>query len=247
LLELYGGDVMKKLVLVMVCALLLLMFIGFNYLLWDRENRKEDIRNLENSNASNNASINTLGREIKSLEDENRQLKARIELLENENDNLQSERIKSEQDKLKIIGTLSQKNEVIDKLKQNTDLQPLQEDIKKWVEYLNKGEYETAYKLLDLKNVDQGEFSSIDVFISTYRNSFKSIKIKSVELYTKGPDDDKKGDIIFIAVLEVEMDGANEASGIGKPFNEGLNERFFTVDYDKDKDKWVISNISASL
>ena len=41
---------MKKFVLVLVCTLIILFFVGFNYLLWDRENKVEDIRTLENTN-----------------------------------------------------------------------------------------------------------------------------------------------------------------------------------------------------
>lgn len=65
---------MKKLVLVFVSALLLAVFIAFNYLLWEREGREEKLQQLESNNASNNASMNTLNHEIKTLEDDNSKL-----------------------------------------------------------------------------------------------------------------------------------------------------------------------------
>lgn len=235
---------MKKMVLVMVCALLLLLFVGLNYLLWDRENRERDIRNLEYSNASNNASINALGREIKSLEDQNKQLKESIESLQNQNEYLQSEILKLEQDRQKVAEELSYKNEVINKLKQNANLDPLKDEIAKWVEHLNKGEYDTAYAQMGLSNSNRSGLSSLNAFLSVYKDAFKTIKINSMELHTKGTADLNKGDIIFRVELEVETDKDNTAEKGTQPFIEGVNEKFFTMAYDKGKDKWVIANIS---
>lgn len=48
---------MKRFFLVMVCAILIAVFIAFNYLLWDRESKLAEIKNLESVNASYSANI----------------------------------------------------------------------------------------------------------------------------------------------------------------------------------------------
>lgn len=91
---------MKKFILVMISALLMVVFIAFNYLLWDRENKEKNIETLENSNASNNASINALGREISMLEEKNKSLETQAGELEEQNKALADSKNQLERDKV---------------------------------------------------------------------------------------------------------------------------------------------------
>lgn len=232
---------MKKFVLVMVCALLMVVFIALNYLLWDRENKERNILDLEYSNASNNASINALGREIKNLEDENQALKAKLAAMDDSYKLLQAHNNQLEQEKLKIFEALAHKSEIIDKLKQEVDPKTLEAPIRKWVESIDAGDYESAYNLQTKKMTEDSGILGLTDFKNVYRSSVKSVKLKSIKLNTGGTTDAKKGDIVFDVTLEVKKveDGNNGRI----QFNDGLNERFFTIDYDKGKNSWLISNI----
>ena len=68
--------------LVLVCTLIILFFVGFNYLLWDRENKVEDIRTLENTNENKDDLIAYLTSERKRVENEKNKLDEEIKALE---------------------------------------------------------------------------------------------------------------------------------------------------------------------
>jgi cell division protein FtsB len=237
---------MKKLALVMICTLLIVVFIAFNYLLWDRENKEKDIENLERLRTSSSTSIDTLGRKIKELEDENNFLKDRMNELETSNRLLEHEKKRLGQDKTDIGNILDRKLEIIDVLKQHADLKPLEEIAVKWVEDIDQGDYTTAYELMQKQPSNPDGFSDVDNFTASYKNTVKNIKIISLELCTEGIPDNKRGNIIFKADLEVQL--VNQRNSAPKvQFNEGVNEVFFIFDYDKKTGQWMIANISPTL
>ena len=231
---------MKKVVLILVSAVILTVFMAFNYLLWDREKK---IKNFEYINDTKNSSIDTLGAEISSLKDVNSQLKERITELEDLNKGAQLKNLELESSKSKVDKELAQKNEVISKLQQQADVKPLEEPVRKWVESLDKSQFEAAYNLQYKHSLSNADNITLDDFTKSYKEYAKSIKIKSIKLLTEDLPADKVGKIIFKAVLEVKKI-ENSASNI---FNEGTNERYFYIDYDKQKDGWVITDLLTSL
>lgn len=237
---------MKKLALVMICTLLIVVFIAFNYLLWDRENKEKDIENLERLRTSSSTSIDTLGRKIKELEDENNFLKDRMNELETSNRLLEHEKKRLGQDKTDIENILDRKLEIIDVLKQHADLKPLEEIAVKWVENIDQSDYTAAYELMQKQSSNPEGFTDVNDFTASYKNIVKNIKITSIELCTEGIPDNKRGDIIFKAELEVQL--VNQRNSAPKvQLNEGVNEVFFIFDYDKKTERWMIANISFAL
>lgn len=237
---------MKKLALVMICTLLIVIFIAFNYLLWDRENKEKDIENLERLKASSSTSIDILGKKINELEDENKILKDRMNELETSNRLLEYEKKRLEQDKADVKNILDGKLEVINALKQHADLKALEEIAVKWVKNIDQGDYTTAYELMQKQPSSPDGFSDVNDFINSYRNAVKKIEITSIELCTEGVPNNKIGDIIFKAIVEVQL--VNKRSNVGRvQFSEGVNEVFFTFDYDKKTGQWMIADISSAL
>ena len=233
---------MKKLVLVMICALLIVVFIALNYLLWDRENKVKDIETLESSQASSSASINALGREIKKLEDDAKLLKDRIEELEKEKEQIQSEKVDIIQDKLSAEAIAAHKTQVARKLAQIADLKTVDAPIRSFFESLDAGGYEAAYELVRKQMVNQNERISLEDFSDSYKKTVKSIKIKSIELYPQEVPGEESRDMVFKVVLEVKA--ADESAGTQGLFTEGENERYIGVDYNPMIDEWVIASIS---
>lgn len=235
---------MKKFVLVMFCALLVLVFIALNYLLWDRENKVRNIESLESSNASNKASIDVLGREIKRLEDEKKLLEEKLSQLENENSRLNLEIDLVKQEVSETEKKLAKKLALIDKLKETADLSKAEEPVRKWVEAVNNGEYENAYRLMLTQMENQGGVINLVDFTDSYKKSIKSMELKSIELYAGDVPENSKGNIIFKVSLEVIIADNNLAGGIW--FDEGLNERYIAMDYNEEKDEWVIASIAST-
>lgn len=226
---------MKKVVLVLVCSLIMTIFIAFNYLLWDRD---KNIKSLENLNDSKNASIEALSRELEL----NRQFKFKILELEDGNRTMQSRNLQLEQEKNKLKAALDQKNEIVAKFRQSMDTKPLEDTVAKWADSVDKGQYQAAYDLI--AKPFGGQDISLNDFTVSYKASIKNIKLKSLKLITEGLSDEKKGEIIFKAGAEVKR--VENSAGVTF-FTEGAAEVFITMQYVREKDVWLISDISAGL
>ena len=233
---------MKKFVLVMICALLMVIFIAFNYLLWDRENKEKDIQTLETSNASNDASITALGREIKLLEDENRTLKTRLDDLDKTYKTLLASKNQLEQGKVKDSQLMEHQNAIIDSLKRNVDIKLLEAPVKKWIEAVDAGDYDKAYTFQNKSFNDKMGFTSNFDFAAAFRSEVKNIKFKSVKLVVDGLPEEMKHAFVLSVIVEVKTTPYEGKARLG--LSEGSNERIFTLDYDSILNDWTIQDIS---
>lgn len=231
---------MKKLVLVLVSAVILTVFIAFNYLLWDRENK---IRSFEYITDTKNSSIDNLRTELNDLKEENDQLKAKLSEYEDLNRNMQLKIAEMDSSKTKTDKELAQKKAIIGKLVQQGDFSPLEESIKKWAESIEKDQYETAYNLQHGSQLSKVKNVTFEEFVKNYKNSFKSVKLKSVKLLTEENRKNNNGSIIYKAVLEVKKTDNSKA----EDFKDGANERYFLIDFDSQKDEWIIVDILSAL
>lgn len=233
---------MKKVVLVLVCSVVIIVFVALNYLLWERENNIKSFENIENLSASKSANIDALGKEIKDLDDINSDLKKKISDLEDNKKLLQDINSKSVTDNQNLKGELSDKDDLIFALKQQADLTPFEGIIKKWVESVDKGQYESAFQLQSNLPGGNKDNPSLNDFLNKYKSAVKSMKLKSFMLVAEETKVEKKGDLVFKVELEVKKTG-NES---GDLFTEGQNERYFAFSYNKVKKNWEISKILTS-
>ncbi|MCX7708872.1 MAG: hypothetical protein N2484_03385 [Clostridia bacterium] len=231
---------MKKLVLMLVSAVILTVFIAFNYLLWDRENK---IKNFEYINDTKNSSIDALRREIDVAKEDSNQLKSKITELEELNKRSQSKISQQEKEISQIENDLNQRNDLVSRLLQQADVKPMEEVIRKWIEGIDKGQYEVAYELQYNHSSSVTPRPSFEDFSSSYKRSIKSLKFKSAKPYIEELPPDKKGRVVFKAVMDVKKVEPNVKSD----FNEGTSEKFFILIFDKQKSEWVIADILASI
>lgn len=235
---------MKKLFLVIFCTMIIGVFVGFNYLLWDREDKASFIEDLKNTNEANNASINALSRQIKSLEDENDAFRDRVAELEKSNEAyegqvaLLEETVKGHEEALKA------KDITLLGLKQLVDSAVFEEPVREWAEAIDKGDYETAYRLYAKDPGNPDLIMTLENYSSLYKSSTKSLRLKSVKLYVGEEDGDNMGEIILEAVLEAKNTEGAEASRL--VFSEGANDRYFTLTFDGNSKSWVISRMTTS-
>lgn len=233
---------MKKLVLILVCVIVLTVFIAMNYLLWDRENK---LQSYESLNSSKNVSIEALSDKIKTLEESNGQLQATIDDLVNRNKRLTDDNAQIELDRMKLQTEVSSKNGAIEKLKQTADMKDLEEVIKKWIDDVDNGQYENAYKLIDPNAINLTGFRNQDDFSDYFKTNIKSMKYRSVKLVTDSIPKNRIGDLIFKVVLDVKKTDASVDNSV--MFSDGQNIRYFKLVFDTEKNNWVISEISAIL
>lgn len=235
---------MKKFVLVLVCVLILVIFIAFNYLLWEKENRDKDIENLKYINISSNSRINAYERDIKGLEGQIKLLEEKLTELEKGNKLLEEDKLQLEKKNTDYVRLVEHKNMVIDMLKGIVNIKDLEVPVRKWTEAVDAGKYEDAYNLLGKNILEQEGFRKFNDFAEKFKNSVKTVRIKDINLVTEGVAEGKEGDIIFKVVLEVDV---TESESKANEFKKGSNERFFTVDFDDQRGSWLISDISDSL
>lgn len=232
---------MKKLVLVLVSALLLAVFVGFNYLLWEREGREEKLRELETNNASNSSTMNSLTKQIKSLEDENANLTTSVDQLKNLNLTLQSEGQELKQDRADANSQIVDKNNLIAALMQNVNSAAFEDVIKRWVDAIETQKYDDAYKLEYGWKSDEDIKITLEDYSANYRKNIKSIKFKSLSVDTNVKTT-PKGQIGLVVVFDVKL---NADSDILKTvFTEGENKKLFKLIYYSDKLGFVIDSIN---
>jgi cell division protein FtsB len=230
---------MKKLALIMVFVLLMALFIAFNYLLWDRENSEKAMSDLQNANASNNASISAQNREIKSLGEENTALQSKIDQLENDQKLMREnlDKVSAEKDQANL--TLNEKISMLNAMKQFVDTKPLQTPVKEWADALDAGKYDEAYEL---------EYGSLDVqkrpmtlaqYSENLEKNLKRINLKSTELDTERGSD--TGEIYLAATLEVTL--ADNADKTLATFKDGQNIRYFKLVYNSRTNTFEIAGI----
>lgn len=231
---------MKKLILGMVFVLLTALFIGFNYLLLDRENREKELKSLESANASNNANISAQKREISSLIEENKGLEDEIKQLKKENEMLTSEKnaFIAERDKSEIA--LQGKINDINTLKQHIDIKTLSEPVIKWAEALNLGKYEEAYNLEYAVVSEHNRIVSLDKYTSDMKNTIGRIEITGIKLdKIRGASN---GDIFLEVRLNVKL--TEDAKKRSFFYKEGANDLYVKVVYSNEKREFIIFSIS---
>lgn len=228
---------MKKLVLAMVFILLMALFIAFNYLLWDRENRVKELKDLEFANANNSANMSLQNREIKRLEDENSNLQQKVTQLESEREQLTKNKNELTAERDRLNGIITAKNDLLNALKQISDMKEFDQPVKKWVEAINVGDYSVAYELEYTSLVSYGNPPSTFQYSENLKSTIKSISLKSLKL---DPDrGNYDGEIVLDAELEVKL--VEKADS--QVYTDGLNHKYIKIGYDTAKKEFIILQI----
>ena len=221
----------------MFFSMIIVVFVGFNYLLWERENREKDIKSLQDINASNSITINALNRQLENMENILKLRNDNISKLDDENSALKKDLERLNQDNIKTNKSVAHKSEVINYLYKNNQPELIEVPIKEWAEYIDAGDYESAYRTWYVTKEDEKE--SLTDFTNKYENVIKSLKLKSIEFYSENVEKLDEGDIFFVVELDVKLvDGYGRSDIL---FSEGINKRIFALQYNSNEEKWHIS------
>ena len=233
---------MKKFILVMVFVLLTALFIAFNYLLWERESRDKELKNLEYANASNNASISAQKREIDSLEEENKNLEDQLDQLGEEKDQILQDKTAVESQRDEAARSLQDKINFINSVKLYTDIKVLAKPIVDWTDAVNQGKYDEAYELEYADVLLKDRPVSQKVYTDEMKNTVRKIEIVEVKLdKDRGSD---QGDIILEAMLNVKL--VEDSDKKSSQFTEGENRKYIKIVYSYEKEEFIISNLNIS-
>lgn len=231
---------MKKFILVIVFALLIALFIAFNYLLWDRESKLAEIRNLESVNASYSASVSVHKREINTLEEEVKSLNNQITQYRDEIDKLLQERDQAISDRLQEEATLKAKVDFINVLKEHTDIQVLSRPVVLWAEAVNNGSFDEAFDI-EYEGVPPRERTvSLSTYVEQMKATVERIEINEIKVdRLRGYG---TGDIYLNVRFSVRL--VEDADISSSRFSDGENEMYVKLDYSKDKKAFIISSMN---
>ena len=231
---------MKKFILVIVFALLIALFIAFNYLLWDRESKLAEIKNLESVNASYSAIVSVHKREISTLEEEVNSLNNQITQHKAEIDRLQKERDQAISDKVQGDTALKEKIDYINILKENADIEFLGQPVILWAEALNRGSFDEAFSI-EYEGVPQKERTvSLSTYVEQMKSTVEEVEITGIKVdRLRGYGN---GDIYLNVSFNARL--VEDADTSVSRFTEGKNEMYVKVIYSKDKKAFVISSMN---
>jgi len=231
---------MKKFILVMVFAVLIALFIAFNYLVWDRESKVAEIKKLESVNASYDASISIHKREISTLEGEVNRLKEQIEKLENEKAQLQKEKEAAAADRDQTEQELRDRISFINVLKERVDIEFLAQPVMLWAEAVNKGDFEQAYSIEYEGLPVKDRTVSLSTYVDEMKASISRIEITDVKVdKLRGSGN---GDIYLDVKCNVKLN--ENANTLSSRFADGENEIYVKVDYSREKKAFIISSMN---
>ena len=231
---------MKKFILVMVSALLIALFIAFNYLLWDRESKLAEIRNLESVNASYSASVSVHKREINTLEEEVKSLNNQITQYRDEIDKLLQERDQAISDRLQEEATLKAKVDFINVLKEHTDIQVLSRPVVLWAEAVNNGSFDEAFDIEYEGVLPRERTVSLRTYVEQMKATVERIEINEIKVdRLRGYG---TGDIYLNVRFSVRL--VEDADISSSRFSDGENEMYVKLDYSKDKKAFIISSMN---
>lgn len=230
---------MKKFILVMVFVLLLALFIAFNYLLWDRESKTAEIKNLVSVNSSNDASISAQKREIAALVDEVSGLKDQIEQLERSNNQLQKDKETADAAIEQNEATLRERTDFINILKEHTDIGTLSKPIVSWAEALTQGNFEDAYNIEYAGVPEKDRPVKLSAYIDQMTSAVSKVEITEVKLdKLRGAGN---GEIYLFVKFTVKL--AENAETHQLKFSDGENEMYVKVDYSKEEKAFIIASM----
>jgi len=230
----------------MIFVLIIIVFIGLNYLLWERETRERNIKNLQEINAGNSITINTLNRQLENLNNALALKEENIRKLEEENSNLKKQIDKLNQDIIKTNNTILQKNILINYLYGNLKSGTPETVIKKWAEYINNKDYISAYHTWYPENGEQNE--TLEEFTSKYEGIIDNIKIDLIELYSGNFEEFPanelmlEGDLFFLVKADVRL--REEAADNNAVYEQGENNILFALKYNNSENNWYIAALS---
>lgn len=233
---------MKKLILVMVFVLLTALFIAFNYLLWERESRENDLKSLQNLNASNSASINAQKREIENLNEENKSQREKIDQLGNEKDQLSQEIVSLQSQNENSNAALQERINFINTLKQYADIKALSEPVTRWVEALNQGKYEDAYTIEFAGTPLKDRRITLAAYSDQIKNTIRKIELTEIKVdKIRGAD---KGDIYLEVQISIKL--AEAANAATARFKEGMNNLYVKIGYSDEDKAFKMTEITVS-
>ncbi len=228
---------MKRFIIIIVFLFLIALLISFNYLLWDREKQLENFQDLRESK---NFTIDTLGEKNNTLDKKNKELTEKVDSLNSIASDLREEFNRVSLENTDLKAQISNYTDLIIQFKKNMNIAPVNELVKNWFEAINAKNYKLASALVS-KNSQDEIIKNPASFSKTYQEEIKSIRPKSLQIFTGLTDQEHLGKLQFRVIAEVEKPEPLQAE---KLYKSGDNEKYITVEFNTQSKEWLILEVS---
>ncbi len=231
---------MKKFVLVIICSLLLIVLIAFNYLLWDREAQKASIRNLESSKADNDAIISGLYKQRQNLENENSKLKNEMDELQKNLDELEKTNLGIVRENTELKNTLENTRSTINTLKKQVGVEIIRQQLEIWAANISSANYIPSYDI-EKQAAKKAGITNYKSYENYYKDLIKTMEIKSLNGISGDVSEICSDGVHFNVELSIMFkEGLNEDTTGYYNYINGVNKRVITMEYDENNKKWNI-------
>ncbi len=239
---------MKKAAVITVSAILFIVLLAVNYLLWDNSTKQESIKELETKEETKQESLEQVLNDYWNEKNANTELQKQITELQDTIKEKDAEINKLTVEKLDIYTIVGDKNAILSQLKRNSDSVNYTTIVDEWGGNIVKNDYFLAYSSHNEKNIFNNRS---DILFTRYGEMFANIEFMEVTEFRvrliegeDSLDEVAKNRIVFDALLNVELIKDTEGYPVSDPiFNNGINHFKITLSFDTGRGQWIIWTI----
>lgn len=240
---------MKKFILVLICIAILLFFVAFNYLIWDRDKKAEDIENLKWTNANNISNINYLTRQIENLQEEKKALGENITVLEEDIESLNGDLEEASSEIEGLNSVIADKDATIKVIKDQVDSDFLYAIIERWAAAMNAEDLAAAHEMLYSHAEEGTKYFALSEFKLMYEGKLDEMTIVSAGLTEDEDAEDNGGDLQKKYIFKVDISAVFSPEAAtevlpGQMIVNGDNSLLIKIDFDEALKEWFIVNMT---
>ena len=193
----------KKIILAVFFSIFICVFVGFNYLLIQKENTDIGTRELEQEMTAKSATIATQVDRIGDLERRTSDLIEQIATLREQGDAKDESLISLDKAVVDRDELLGRREDLINKLKQGLDVGLVGEQASEWITFINNGDYEKSYARFN-RGIDNVYTSMVlSEFRAYYEKQVGMIEVKSLDVMTRGIPESIDSDLVIAVVVDL--------------------------------------------
>lgn len=239
---------MKKAALITVSAILFVVLLGVNYLLWDNSSKKENIKELETQEETKQESLDKVLNDYWNERNRNTELQQQIADFEKTIVDKDNEISQLTTEKLDIWTIVGDKNTIISQLKRKVDPAQYRVIVDEWIDNILNKDYFLAYSSHNEKDIFN---SRIDILFTRYGEKFLNIEFMEItefEVRIMDGDDnldhDSNNRIVFDVLINIELIRDEEGfPASDEYFKNGITHFKITFSFDQNRGQWIIWTI----
>lgn len=239
---------MKKAAVITVSAILFIVLLAVNYLLWDNSSKQESIQNLENQEESKQSSLEQVLNDYWNEQKLNSDLEQQVIDMQKQIDEKNIEINQLDIEKLDIYNIVGDKNTIIVQLQKNVDPDIFKAIVDEWIDNIVYKDYLMAYRSHNETDIFNDR---ADILFTRYSEKFMNIvSMEITEFEVRLMDNDysldevEKNRIVFDAIFNIELAKDDEGFPITDPlFRNGITHYKVTMAFDQTRWQWIIWTI----